>query len=246
MAHFDLRSPRVRGAVGLFRGGCFSTANMCGGRPQRGRKGIDPPDQRVPGAEQAAGRCGLGRPELCSWKSIGFDAFGIAIRGDWASIRFGAPRGGGVNLGREIKGLGVTYEKLVEGLTGKLAIEKESSVGESQKWIGLSADRSIRLEIYGRESDIAETAVGIAAKLGPRSQVNPDSRDTITKFLANIAPDWFGRDKSFNDSLRKLIRNPGVPQTVNIENKTFEMKIGADKALSLTARPNGRTQTIEL
>ncbi|MBK8811525.1 MAG: hypothetical protein IPN69_12435 [Acidobacteria bacterium] len=180
------------------------------------------------------------------WRSSRFDALGVSIRGGWASIWFGSPAGGGVDLGREIKGLGVTYDKLVNGLTGILNIGKESSVGESDKWVGVSADKSLRMEIYGRESDISETSIGITARLNARSQLSPASRAAILTFLKNISPNWIGREKWFNDSFGKALKNARVPQRVNVENKTFELKIGADRGLSITVKPNRGVQPIEL
>ncbi len=92
------------------------------------------------------------------WKDVKYDAFGIAVSGNYAAIWFGSNESQHVNPGQEIKGLGISFGKLVEGLTSVLSIGKESSLADSEKWVGRSADNSIKLEIFGQERDITETA----------------------------------------------------------------------------------------
>lgn len=183
---------------------------------------------------------------LDTWKGSKFDAFGVAINGTWAAMWFGSSRASDVDLNRQIKGLGVSYERVVAGLAGVFKIEKESSVGDFDKWLGTSADKSLALEIYGRESDVSETKIGITARLTKRSQITAESRQAILTFLQNLGPEWLGREKWFDDGFAKLLRNPRVPVTANVQNRTFVMKLDASRGLSVTVSPAVRAQAQEL
>ncbi len=183
---------------------------------------------------------------LETWKGTKFDAFGVAINGGWAAMWFGSPSDSDVDLDRRIKGLGVSYDRVVAGLAGMLRIEKESSVGDFDKWTGTNDDKSLALEIYGRESDISETKIGITARLTKRSQISTDSRAAILTFLKNLGPDWLGREKWFDDGFAKLLRNPRVPVTANVQNRTFAMRLDAKRGLTVTVAPAARAQAREL
>lgn len=180
------------------------------------------------------------------WKDTKFDAFGVAVSGNYAAIWFGSKGGGDVNFGKEIKGLGVSFEKVVSGLTTVLSIEKESSIDNFDKWTGKSSDDSIRLEIYGREKDISETAMSLSVKLGKDAQITPQSRSALTQFLKNVAEKWSDREKWFDASLLKLSKSPKAAQTINVGNKMFEVKINANNYLIVTVKPSLKPQPREL
>lgn len=183
---------------------------------------------------------------LETWKSTRFDAFGVAISGGWAAMWFGSPSDSGVDLDRKIKGLGVSYERVVQGLTGVLKIEKESSVGDFEKWHGTNDDRTLALEIYGSEYDVSETRIGITARLTKQSQITANSREAILTFLKNLGPDWLGREKWFDLGFAKLLRNPRLPVTANVQNRTFVMKLEPARGLTVTVSPAARAQAREL
>lgn len=180
------------------------------------------------------------------WKDTKFDAFGLAISGNYAAIWFGSKGDQQLNLGKEIKGLGVTFEKLVDGLTNVLSIEKESTLAESEKWIGQSADKSILLEIYGREKDISETTMAFSVKLGKKSQLSPQNRTVLSRFLKNLAEDWTLREKWIDIVLLKLSKLPKSTQTVDVGNKTILVKINATNYLTFFVEPNKKPVAKEL
>ncbi len=180
------------------------------------------------------------------WKDIEFDAFGVAIRGNWAAMWFGSPAGAEVELDRAVKGLGVSFKRLVKGLDEFLDIGKESTVGESEKWTGFSKDKSLKMEIFGRESDISESSIGLAAKLDARSRITPEARAAMLTFLKNLAPDWLGREGWFDQGLAKLLKNPRSPVKASAQGNEFEMRIGPDKGLRLSVLPAKKAAAVEL
>lgn len=180
------------------------------------------------------------------WKDTKFDALGVAVSGNYAAIWMGSKGGGDVELDQEVKGLGVSFEELVEGMTTILSIEKTESLGESGKWVGKSADNSIRLEIFGSEKDIAETTLALSVKLSRGAQISPQSRSALLKFLANLSPNWRDREKWVDAALTQLSKNPKIPQSVTIGKKTFVFSINAANVLNVVVKPAGKTQAREL
>ncbi len=180
------------------------------------------------------------------WKDMKFDALGVGISGNYAAIWFGSSGGEQINLGREIKGLGISFEKLVNGLTTVLSIEKESSLAGSEKWVGKSADNSIKLEIFGQEKDIAETTMSFSVRLDKKFQLTPQGRSALSQFLKNLAESWTQREKWIDTSLQKISRVPKSSQTVDFGNKTIQMKINADNYLTVLVKPNQKPLAKEI
>ncbi len=172
------------------------------------------------------------------WRDTRYDGFGVSVSGNYAAVWFGSRGGGDVNLGKQIKGLGISFDRLVNGLTTILSIEKAESLGESGKWVGKSSDNSIRLEIYGQEKDVAETTLSLSVKLGRGAQISPQSRSALSQFLTNIAEKWSEREKWVDAALVKLSKNPKAPQTITVGDKTFEVSINAANYLTVVVKPN--------
>lgn len=179
------------------------------------------------------------------WKNTKYDAFGVAIEGNYAAIWFGSTGNQTVNLGKEIKGLGVTYDQLTKGLNSVLSIEKTSSLAESAKWVGKSADNSIKLEIYGRESDIAETSMSFSVKLDKKFQLTPQGRAALLQFLKNLSPEWTEREKWTDAALQKIGKAPKSNEAINVKNKTIQLKINAENYLTVIAKPNQKPLAVE-
>lgn len=183
---------------------------------------------------------------LDAWKDLKFDAFGVSIRGNWAAMWFGSPAGGDVELDRAVKGLGVSFKRLVSGLDAFLEIGKESTVGESEKWTGFSKDKSLKIEIFGRESDVSESSLGLTAKLDARSRIPPEARAAMLVFIKNLAPDWLGRESWFDTAFARLLKNPRSPVKASAQGNDFEMRIGPDKGLRLSVLPTKKPIANEL
>ena len=180
------------------------------------------------------------------WKNTKFDAFGVAVGGDYAAIWFGTQGELDVEIDQEVEGLGVSFKQLVDGLATILSIEKTESLGESGKWVGKSRDNAIRLEIYGNEKDIAETALSLSVKLARGAQISPQSRSALLRFLANLSPNWRDREKWVDAALTQLAKNPKIPQSITIGKKSFVFSINAANVLNIVVKPAAGKKAREL
>lgn len=109
------------------------------------------------------------------FKEMVWDELGIAIDGEYAALWFGY-RGGGARVAAEkVTGLGVTYDQAVAGLSGIFSIDKSSSTILSNKWRGISADKKIRLELFGTSKDISEANLSVAVELESDKKLSPKS-----------------------------------------------------------------------
>jgi uncharacterized protein YkwD len=180
------------------------------------------------------------------WKTTKYDAFGVAVSGNYAAIWFGSSGSQEVNLGKEIKGLGVPFGKLVDGLSTILSIEKESSLADSEKWVGKSADNTIKLEIFGKETDIAETTMSFSVKLDKKFQLTAQGKTALAQFLKNLAGDWTQREKWAETALQKISKAPKSVQTIDVGNKTILVKINAENYLTVLVKPNLKPVAKEL
>ncbi len=170
------------------------------------------------------------------WKATKFDAFGIAISGNYASMWFGS-EGGKDIVGRQKKGLGVSFDKAVEGLTSVLSIVKESSSIDSDKWIGKSADNSVTLEIFGRPEDISETTMAFSVKLDRNFQLGAKNKAVLSTFLMNLTGSWAERENWIDAALNYLGKNRKAVKTLTVQNKMIEFKINAQNNLTVLVKP---------
>ncbi len=180
------------------------------------------------------------------WKDTKYDAFGVAVSGNYAAIWFGSGGDQQINLGKEIKGLGVSFEKVVDGLTSILSIQKESSNAESEKWVGKSADNSIKLEIFGQEKNIAETSMSFSVRLDNNFQLTPQGKSALSQFLKNLAGNWTVREQWIEMTLLNISKSPKSVQTIDVKNKTIQVKINAGNYLTVLVKPNLKPQPKEL
>jgi len=171
------------------------------------------------------------------WKETKFDAFGVAISGNFAAIWFGSTGNSEIDYDKEVKGLGVSFQTVVKGLTTILSIEKEATLVDSEKWIGKSADKTIILEIYGKEKDISQTTMAFSIKLLKNGALTPQSRSALSQFLKNVAEKWSDREKWLDAALLKLSKTPKVPQVINVGNKTIEVKVDSNGILIVLVKP---------
>jgi uncharacterized protein YkwD len=180
------------------------------------------------------------------WKNTDFDAFGVAIYGDYAAIWFGTQNDKKPTLNKEIKGLGISLARLTNGLTDILEIAKEYSVETGGKWVAKSADNSVQMEIYGQETNITETEMSFSVKIDRKFNLTTENRNALNIFLKNLAPDWGGRETWFDSAFKKIMKNPRSKPNVNVGNKTFEMEISNDGRLVINVKPNKKTYAKEL
>lgn len=183
---------------------------------------------------------------LNNWKDIKFDAFGIAINGQYAALWFGSSSGIKDGLkNSNTPGLGVTFEKAVAGLTEIISIKKSSSNVESEQWTGTSPDKSVLLEVVGTKEDVSQATISIKIRLEKKSQISEKNRNVLSVFLNNLASEWKEREEWANSAIKNLQSNPKNPQTINQGNKTITMTVDAQNYLSITIKPRPTAKEIK-
>ena len=178
------------------------------------------------------------------WNDTVFDAFGIAINGNYAAMWFGSDEGKKI-VAKQTKGLGVSFDKAVQGLSSVLSIVKDSSLIESEKWVGKSADKSVTLEIYGRQEDISETTMAFSIKLEKNLQLSAKNKAILSTFLSNLIGKWAERETWIDAILSDLSKNRKAVRAVNIQNKTIEVKINAQNNLTVLVKPSDKPKARE-
>lgn len=173
------------------------------------------------------------------FKDLNWDGIGIAISGNCAAIWVGAKVALAVNSAQS-KGLGITFESAVAGLTNVIPIRQTDTVAESNKWSGSSVDKTITLEIYGRREDIAEATIGLSIKLGKDSTMSQRNRDLLIKFLKNLIPEWSEPEKWSREALENLIMDRKVVQSAPIGARFVEMSLDQNSILSVRVKPNSK------
>lgn len=183
---------------------------------------------------------------LGSWGNTTFDAFGIAINGQYAALWFGSSSGikDGLKNSKTL-GLGITFDKAVTGLTEIVSIKKASSNVESEQWTGASPDKSVLLEIVGSEADVSQATISIKIRLERNSQISPKNRGILSVFLNNLALEWKERETWANSAIKNLQKNPKPAQTINQGNKTITITVDANNYLSITVKPKAMAKEIK-
>lgn len=184
---------------------------------------------------------------LNNWKDTQFDAFGMAVSGEYIALWFGSKASNSNNLNEsKNQGLGVTFEKAVANLSNVVSIKKTSSISGKDEWIGVSADKSVMLAVSGTKEDVSEATISIKIKLEKNSGLSQKNKNVLMTFLNNLAFEWNGREVWVEASLKKLGQNSKSPQTINQGNKTISMSVGADNYLSITVKPFRKIAAIEV
>lgn len=183
---------------------------------------------------------------LENWKDVEFEGLGVAISGQYAAIWFGSAPDENVALDAIEKGLGVTYARVIYGLTPRISMRRESSVGETQKWTGKSADNQIRLELYGREKDISETNMALVVRVGKGVKLSAAARLSVQQFLKNLSPSWPGRDTWFEASLKQLATDGTAEPSTTRDGKSIRLRLDSDGSLRISVVPAQRPQPKEL
>ncbi len=174
---------------------------------------------------------------LDMFKSIQWDEIGVAIVGQYAALWFGSPVVSGAGMAKPAQGLGVTYDQAVSGLTKLIAIDRSSSTDGGGKWQGTSADKKLKLEIFGAPNDIAEANMRISAKLESDGKLSSTSLTTISTLLKNLIPDWEERDAWLTKTLKTLGTDKDATRTQIIRKISVEMTNGVGNSIELSVRP---------
>ncbi|HEY0427892.1 MAG TPA: CAP domain-containing protein [Pyrinomonadaceae bacterium] len=160
------------------------------------------------------------------FKDKKFDAFGIAIDGEYVALWFGSAAS---NYGDAKNGLGASFEKYVTAMSGFVVIKKSSASSEAE-FSGASADSSVKLSV-------SEANTSIRLKSDKNSSLNAKNRNILKIFMNNLASEWTGRESWIDSSLKKLQQNPKSAQTVNQGSKTFVINKDTDGYISISVKP---------
>lgn len=184
---------------------------------------------------------------LNSWSDVKYDAFGVAIQGQYAALWFGTKEGIRDNIrNQNPQGLGISLEKAIEGIADKILIKKVSSTVQSEQWTGISADKTIIFDIVGTEKDIWRAAFSVKIRLEKNTQISAKNQVILSIFLKNMFPDWKERDVWINQAIGKLRRNPKSIQTVTQANRTITVTVDANNFLVVTVKPFQKNEAIEI
>jgi uncharacterized protein YkwD len=180
---------------------------------------------------------------LSAFKNLKWDGIGIAISSNYAAIWVGAKET--VSNAQESKGLGITFDSVVNGLTGVVPVKKVSSTDTSEKWSGTSADKTVTMEIFGRSEDIAEAAVGLNIKLEKNSALSQRNRTILFTFLNNVVPGWSQRETWCDTAMKNLIKDRKIIQSSALGKRFVEMTLNADNTLSVRVKPNNKSTVLQ-
>ena len=183
-----------------------------------------------------------------SFKDTPWIAGGVAIEGQYAAVWFVSDSENTAKKVKtsETKGLGISFKEIVKNLTSALSISNVSSTIESEKWEGVSADKSVYLDIYGKPEEIKEGKLGIRVKLAKASSISPQNKKTLSIFLENVSPDWISRSKWLDEAIQNLTVNPKIPASAVRNEIIYELSLDKDNFLNLLVKPKPKSKAIEI
>jgi hypothetical protein len=177
------------------------------------------------------------------FKKLKWDGIGIAISSNYAAIWVGAKES--VGNTQQSKGLGISFESVVAGLTKIVPVQVVSQTTTTNKWAGISPDKTITFEVFGRPEDIAEAAVGLSIKLEKNFALNERNKNVLDTFLNNLVPNWSQRESWTQAALKNLLKDRRIIQSSAIGNRFIEMSLSADNVLSVRVKPNNKSAVLQ-
>ncbi len=145
----------------------------------------------------------------------------------------------------EVKGLGVTFDQAVRGLNTILSIENVSSTVDSNKWAGISKDKSVELELFGQQENINEGKMTLRIRLQKNNTLSIANRVVIQTFLKNLTPGWDERNQWLEAALSNVKKTPEKPQAFDFKRINAKLKVESDGFLSLTIKPSEKPVPVE-
>lgn len=180
------------------------------------------------------------------FQKMAWDEVGVAVDGQFAVLWFGHPGSGMKGAGVVERGLGVSYDQVVAGLSKILSIKESSSAVEASKWQGFSADKKIKLEIFGSRQDISETMIAVSMKLDG-GKLTPQAQTAISTLLGNLFPEWSDRDAWVAGWVAGLAANRSIPSRTKVIRKTLvELSLSGPGTLRLTVVPESKRKYVEV
>lgn len=167
----------------------------------------------------------------------------VAIQGKFAALWFISKL---TNVKKpESKGLGVSFEQAVKGLTSILSINNVSSTLDSEKWLGTSSDKTVNLELFGKKEDISEGKMSLRIRLQKDKTLSPVNLQILQTFLGNLAPEWKTRNQWLDNSLKKIAANSSKVESIDFQNLNVELKLEQNEFISLNIKQSNKPAPIE-
>lgn len=185
---------------------------------------------------------------LDSFKDTPWIAGGVAIDGQYANVWFIStnPTTASNVKKSESRGLGVSFKDTVKNLTSVLNISNVSSTIDSEKWVGISPDKSVYLDIYGKPEQVTEGKLGIRIKLAKASSISPQNKKLLSVFLENVSPDWITRSKWLDEAIQKLSAVPSRPVAAVRNEIIYELSVDKNNFLNLLVKPKPKVDAVEI
>lgn len=182
---------------------------------------------------------------LATFKDLPWNEVGVAIDGQYAALWFGHPGPGAAAGGEAENGLGVSYDQAVAGLAKTLSISQVSSEVEAGKWQGYSADKKIRLEVYGSRKDVSEAKLGVSVKLDGGT-LGPQARTAISTLLGNLFPEWADHDSWIAAGVAALAKDRTAMRTKVVRKINIDLESDGASSIKLTIRPESKKAAVEV
>lgn len=172
------------------------------------------------------------------FKDLPWDELGVSVDGNYAALWFGTPN-------RSVS-MDVSYDQVVAGLSNFVALKQESSAPGMAKWQGVSADKTIKLEIAGTKSDIFEAKMAVTAKLEADGQLSSQNYQVLSTLLKIVFPTWTDRDTWLKTSLKMIGANNSAERTKVVGKNLIEARYGSGGAIVLQIVPQTTKRAVEI
>ena len=184
---------------------------------------------------------------LGMFKGMAWDEVGIAVNGPYSALWFGSPVGKGPATSNiKGNGLGVSYDEAIAGLSKMISIDKKSSTVESNKWQGFSADRKIKLEIFGTRKDISEARLAISIKFEADGRLSELNRTRLSTLLTNIFPEWPNIDAWMTSTIAAIAADKNASRTKLVRKNAIEFRADAPNLLKVSITPESKQRYVDV
>lgn len=183
---------------------------------------------------------------LSIFKDLEWDELGVAIDGQFAALWFGTKGKAAKGDGGQMAGLGVSYDQAVKGLSKLLTIDQSSSTIESNRWQGFSADRKIKLEVFGKKKELTEANIGVSIKLEADQTLAPKNKLAVLTLLKNIFPEWTDRDAWFAAALTAILAERSATRTKIVRRVAIALQADGQSAVKLVIKHEQKPTYIEI
>jgi hypothetical protein len=165
------------------------------------------------------------------WSAKKWDAFGVAIRGEYVALWFGAPAGAAKTFD-----LNAFYDAAARSF-GQLATIKKSASAAGDQITGFSDDKSVVLSVTGNKTNAAAADVSIKVKLDKNSELGQKNKNILKSFVSGAAANWKEAQSWIDSSLKKIRKNPKSRPAVDQAGKNFVMNRDAENYICVTVKP---------